>query len=73
VHVSRPGRRSSQTVALADAEFGTRRFDKVFAFHVDAFWQRPTRMTRIGRAVGPLAARIEGCGVLAGVEIRLPF
>ena len=30
-----------QAVALEDADFGDRRFDKVFAFNVAPFWRRP--------------------------------
>jgi SAM-dependent methyltransferase len=35
------GRAELETVALEDADLGDRRFDKVFAFNVAPFWQRP--------------------------------
>ena len=35
------GRVALEAVALEDADFGERRFDKVFAFNVAPFWQRP--------------------------------
>ena len=35
------GRAVFEAVALEDADLGDRRFDKVFAFNVAPFWQRP--------------------------------
>jgi SAM-dependent methyltransferase len=35
------GRATLEAVALADADLGDRRFDKVFAFNVAPFWQQP--------------------------------
>ena len=35
------GRAELEAVALEDADLGDRRFDKVFAFNVAPFWQRP--------------------------------
>jgi SAM-dependent methyltransferase len=35
------GRASLEAIALEDADLGDRRFDKVFAFNVAPFWQRP--------------------------------
>jgi SAM-dependent methyltransferase len=35
------GRAVLEAVALEDADLGDRRFDKVFAFNVAPFWQRP--------------------------------
>src|SRR3954471_6328930 len=35
------GRAVLEAVALEDADLGERRFDKVFAFNVAPFWQRP--------------------------------
>jgi SAM-dependent methyltransferase len=35
------GRAVLEAVALEEADFGDRRFDKVFAFNVAPFWQQP--------------------------------
>src|SRR5262245_19830204 len=35
------GRALFEAIALEDADLGDRRFDKVFAFNVAPFWQRP--------------------------------
>jgi SAM-dependent methyltransferase len=35
------GRAVLEAVALGDADFGDRRFDKIFAFNVAPFWLRP--------------------------------
>ena len=35
------GRAVLAAIALEDADLGDRRFDKVFAFNVAPFWQRP--------------------------------
>ena len=35
------GRAVLEAIALEDADLGDRRFDKVFAFNVAPFWQRP--------------------------------
>jgi SAM-dependent methyltransferase len=37
------GRAVFEAVALEDADLGDRRFDKIFAFNVAPFWQRPER------------------------------
>lgn len=37
------GKVELQTVALADADFGDRQFDKVLAFHINVFWRDPVR------------------------------
>jgi hypothetical protein len=37
----RPGHRLLEAVALEEADFGDRRFDKVFAFNVAPFWLQP--------------------------------
>src|SRR3954464_16085509 len=37
------GRAVLESVALEDADLGDRRFDKVFAFNVAPFWQKPER------------------------------
>jgi hypothetical protein len=38
---SRQGRAQLEAVALEDAAFGKRRFDKIFAFNVAPFWLEP--------------------------------
>ena len=45
------GRASFEVGAFERHDFGGRRFDKVFAFHVNLFWQDPPRAYR---AVAPL-------------------
>ncbi len=42
------GRASLEAAALADAELGIARFDKIFAIHVALFWRRPREA--LGRA-----------------------
>jgi ubiquinone/menaquinone biosynthesis C-methylase UbiE len=37
------GKAVFQTVALAEADFGQERFNKIFAVHVNLFWQQPAR------------------------------
>ena len=44
------GRAVLEAVALEDADFGDRRFDKVFAFNVAPFWQQPEAGGGGGRA-----------------------
>ncbi len=45
----RAGRAVLERVALEDADFGRRRFDKVFAFNVAPFWLDPERALGIVR------------------------
>jgi SAM-dependent methyltransferase len=47
------GRAVLETSALEDADLGNRRFDKVFAFNVAPFWQRPA--AALGAVRGHLA------------------
>jgi SAM-dependent methyltransferase len=48
------GRAELQTVALANADFGDRQFDKVLAFHVNVFWRDPAReLAVLGRHLAP--------------------
>ena len=37
------GKAAFQTGALAEADFGQERFNKIFAIHVNLFWQQPAR------------------------------
>jgi hypothetical protein len=43
------GRAVLEAVALADADFGDRRFDRVFAFNVAPFWLEPTEALEVVR------------------------
>jgi ubiquinone/menaquinone biosynthesis C-methylase UbiE len=45
------GKAEFQTVDLADAAFGDKPFNKIFAFHVNLFWRQPARELAILRRV----------------------
>lgn len=47
-HVS-SGKAVFQAVALEQANFGSERFNKIFAFHVNLFWKQPDRALRIAK------------------------
>lgn len=48
------GKARFRTVAIADADFGDERFDKIFAVNVNVFWIRPAReLEAVRRLLSP--------------------
>src|SRR5919204_88039 len=58
------GRAVLGAIALADADLGHRRFDKVFAFNVAPFWQQPAAALRAVESVDRRRRRAVHEGVL---------
>lgn len=53
------GRASFRAVALADADFGSRRFDRIFAVNVNLFWIDPRRELNVVRTLLAPGAKLE--------------
>lgn len=45
------GKSIFQTTSLAEADFGTERFNKIFAVNVNVFWQQPARELRLIKTI----------------------